>query len=240
MVGTSSLIASAQDADRALFREHFVALESGALGDASDNSTLADYVLYPEIEIEGLQQTDQLPPAHQREALKSAYRHHISFRRLTRHWIDLAYQQADWATVKSLHQPGLGSASDCALHLAQAKTGRLNRPALHTTYVQGSTQAACQDFIAWGRERGAIEDWSKAERKKALIQQKRFAEAIELATQLGRTNLVVARSALLAHEDPEGYLRKYPGGRYRDGVIRQLIARDPLNSAQWLLAYSST
>lgn len=234
MVGTSGPIASAQDTDRALFREHFVALESGALGEAWDNSELTHYVLYPEITIEGLQRVNQLPPANQRKTLKSAYRHHISFRRLTRHWIDLAYQQADWATVKSLHQPGLGSASDCALHLAQAKTGRLNRPALHTTYVRGSTQPACQDFIAWGREQGALEDWSKAERKKVLIQQKRFADAIELATQLGRTNLVVARSALLAHEDPEGYLRKYPGGRYRDEVIRRLIAQDPLNSAQWL------
>lgn len=234
MLGTSGLIASAQGADRSVFREHFVALESGALGNAWDNPALTHYVLYPEIEIEGLQRVDQLPPASTREALKRAYRHHISFRRLTRHWIDLAYQQSDWAAVKSLHQPGLGSASDCALHLANAKTGRLSQPALHATYVKGASQAACQDFIAWGRERGSIKDWSKAVRQKVLIKQKRFADAIELATKLGRMNLVVARSALLAHEDPEGYLRKYPGGRYRDEVIRRLIARDPLNAAQWI------
>ena len=88
MVGTSSLIASAQSTDRSLFREHFVALENGALGDAWENSQLTGYVLYPELEIEGLQRIDQLPPAGKREALKKAYRHHISFRRLTRHWID--------------------------------------------------------------------------------------------------------------------------------------------------------
>ncbi|WP_420551026.1 transglycosylase SLT domain-containing protein [Litorivicinus lipolyticus] len=189
-------------------------------------SSIQEYRLYPELEIEAARRHDTVPALAQAEAFLAGVSQHHSQQRLRAHWVERAVASQRWTDAIALAPRSADVATQCRLEQARLALGRGSQSKALALYRHPrSRPVACDDLFDTMRERGWISAWVMRQRLDLALDAGQIGLARSLAAELGPLNQARVENWHRARTQPDDYLRA--GGEFMTVAAQALAKRDP-------------